>query len=89
MATCEVAICSNKPRASNADNSRSRGWWSREVYHLEHTATRKTLCGRERDGWLTIGFIDKLDGNCCKKCAVKSVLPPPHDTAAKLQTGEE
>lgn len=72
---CEVAVCSNKPRSHAGPNGkRSASWWSRDVYHLARSGIT-TLCGRDRSEWLTIGFIDKLDGNCCVRCAAKSVLP--------------
>lgn len=74
-----IAVCSNRPRPSVQKQYGSSGgaaWWARDVYHLAAPegalGVLKTLCGRDRADWLTIGEIEKLDSNCCSRCKVKA-----------------
>lgn len=66
--TKHIAVCSAKPRPS-VHNNHSKGsqHWARDVYHLAG-ADNRTLCGRDRSEWLTIGEIEISD-DCCVRCA--------------------
>ena len=71
-----IAVCSAKPRPSVQKGDKGAQWWARDVYHLAAPqgplGVLKTLCGRDRADWLTIGDIETLDDNCCTRCAAKS-----------------
>jgi len=65
-----VAVCSARPRPSVQNNRNRFGsqWWRRDVYHLRGDEDR-TLCGRDCSEWLVVGDVDKIDHDCCTRCA--------------------
>jgi hypothetical protein len=67
MAIPLIAVCSARPRPSVHKGSKGHQWWSREVYHLAGS-DGMTLCGRATADWLTIGPVEQLDHDCCKRC---------------------
>lgn len=66
--------CSDKPRPSVHKGAKGHQWWSRDVYHVQHS-DMTTLCGRDCSDWLRMEPREAAevleDHHLCRRCADK------------------
>jgi len=63
-----IAVCTAKKHTASGPKKNGGRWWNPDVYHLRRSGMT-TYCGRDLTEWLTIGPIEKIDHNCCARCA--------------------